>query len=197
MEVTLEMGPDFQRTVSELSSMGASILKAASHGLDKGSKLAAGVVIREYLSGQALKRRSGMLAKHVEGWLEKPLDAVVGIKPGSPVDAYAWMLGDERMTIKPKKAKFLSIPIGENLTSAGVPRYTSPRQVEGGFFIRTDAGDLLFGYKKGKKGKFRPLFLLVKSVDVLGSSALPDGVMDSIDDVANEIQKEITEATKD
>ena len=190
MIIQLEMGPNFPRVVKELSSMGKAVIQACSEGLKKGVKVAAGKVASDYLSGQALKRRSGRLAAAVDGWMAGDLDGVVGVRSGSTVAKYAWLLGDEQKTIVPKRAKFLAIPIGEGITPAGVPRFTSPRQVPGGFFVKTK-GHLLFGYKRGKRGKFRPLFVLVKSVFVQGSGALYDGVMDSLDDIAGEMETEI------
>ena len=194
MFIQLEMGPGYRQAVEELGLMGRAVTAACSQGLKQGVKIAAGRVISEYLSGQSLKRRSGNLARAIDGWLEGELEGVVGVKDDAGVAAYKWLLTDEQKTITPKKGKFLTIPIGENLTGSGVARFSSPRQVPDGFFIQTK-GRLLFGYKKGKKGKFRALFVLVKSVFVQGSGALYDGVMDSEDDIANSMQKEIDRVT--
>lgn len=194
MRVTLQMAKGFDRTVDKLSSMGRDVIQACSKGLGTGVKIAAGHVSAEFLSGQALKRRTGQLAKAIDGWLEDKLQGVVGVRPGAVVDKYKWLLGDEQKTITPKNAKFLTIPIGEGLTPAGVARYRSPRDVPDGFFVRTK-GSLLFGYKKGKRGKFRPLFTLVKSVLVQGSGALADGVTESIGDITAAMQTEIAKVT--
>jgi len=185
VKVTLEMGPSFNRVAAELGSMGSALKAACSAGLEKGVKIAAGNVIGNHLTGQSLKRRTGNLARAVDGWLESDTDGVVGVGEGTAVDRYAWLLGDEDKTITPKKAKFLTIPIGEGLTPSGVARYKSPREVEGGFFIRSKTA------LRGKKGKFRPLFVLVKSVRVKGSGALYEGVTESMDDISLEIENEI------
>jgi len=191
MMVRLEMGPNFRQVVTELSSMGRAIFEACSEGLAKGVELAAATVTRDYLSGQSLKRRTSQLARALDGWMEAPLEGVVGVQPGSAVEDYKWLLGDEEKVIKPKRAKFLAIPIGEGLSPSGVPRFASPRQVPDGFFVATRGGSLLFGRKRGKKGKFRPLFTLVKSVFVQGSGALYDGVTDSLDDITEAMETEI------
>ena len=196
MMISLEMGPNFWPTIEKLGSMGRAVLDACSVGMEKGANLAASHVVAEHLTGQSLKRRSGQLARNVEGWMAGPLDAVVGVRPNSAVDKYKWLLGDEERTIVPKKSKFLTIPIGEGLTSAGVARFSSPRQVPNGFFVKIKGGPLLFGYKKGKKGKFRPLFTLVKSVFVQGTGALYDGVMDSLDDIGGAMEDEIGKVTE-
>lgn len=197
MQIQLEMGPDFSAVVASLGSMGFSVLEAADKGLNTGVKLAASTVVSQYLTGQSLKRRSHNLANAVQGWLAGPLHGVVGVRESSAVDRYKWLLGDEQMTILPKKGKFLTIPIGEALTGTGrlKAEYSGGlRSIEGGFFLRTK-GSILFGYKQGKKGKFRALFVLVKSVFVQGSGALYDGVIDSLDDITGEMQSEIDKVT--
>ena len=79
-------------------------------------------------------------------------------------------------TIRPKKGKFLAIPLDAAKTSAGVPK-GSPRTGPWGetFFARSKEGRLiLFGksaYSKGAKmgsthGQIVPLFLMVKQVKV-------------------------------
>jgi len=195
MLISFEMGSDYAATVKELGSMGTAVIKACSEGLAEGVKYAAGRVVSDYLSGQSLKRRTGQLARSVDGWMAGQLDGVVGVRSHSAVAKYAWLLTDEQKTIVPKRAKFLTIPIGENLTGAGVARYSSPRQVPDGFFVKTKSGKLLFGYKKGTRGKFRPLFVLVKSVFVQGSGALYDGVLGSLDDITDEMEKAIDRKT--
>jgi hypothetical protein len=195
MLIQLEMGPEFQQTVRELGAMGTEFIAACSEGLGKGVKVVAGYISADYLSGQALHRRTGALSKAVDGWLAAPLDGVIGVVENSGVDKYKWILGDEQMTITPKRASALTIPIGEALTGAGVPRYESVRDAASqlGTTIFRPKGTNVLGYKKGKKGKFRPLFALVKSVFVQGSGALLDGTMDHLDDISGEIEKRIEE----
>lgn len=193
MLIELKLGPEFPQTLRELSAMGRNAAEAVSGELGKGVKLAASNVKTNYLSGQGLKRRSGNLARAVDGWLASPFDGVVGIQENAAVSKYAWLLTDEQKTITPKKGKFLAIPIGEGLTGSGVARYSSPRQVPNGFFIKSKAGQLLFGYKNGKKGKFRALFVLVKSVFVQGSGALYDGVNECVAQITENIQTKIDE----
>lgn len=190
MQILLEMGPEFRQTIAELGSMGDAVSRASGIGLDNAVHYAASHVVSQYLTGQVLKTRSKMLKNAVQGWLVSDSEGIVGVKPNSGVEKYKWLLGDESKTITPRRGKFLAIPIGENLTGAGVARFTSPRQVPDGFFV-SSKGRLLFGIRHGKKGKFRPYFTLVKSVDIQGSGALYDGVMDSVDDMASAIQAEV------
>ena len=190
MLITIQLGPEYNRVRDELLALGRDIEAAASKGMATGGKIAVGKTARDYLSGQSLKRRSGGLARELASWMTGPLHLVVGVPDGSTVDRYKWLLGDEQMTIRPKTGRFLAIPIGENLTGAGVPKYSSPRQVEDGFFVESK-GQLLFGRRNGKRGKFRPLFVLVTSVFVQGTGALYDGVMESLDDIGKAIEDSI------
>lgn len=197
MQIAIEMGPDFPKVIAELGGMGRAVLAAASSGLGKGVKLAAGKVVSDYLTGQALKRRTGALSRAVDGWLEGPLEGVVGVRKTTAVNEYKWLLGDEEMTILPRRGKFLTVPFGEALTPTGrlKAKYSGGlRSISEGFFVNK-AGRLLFGYKRGKKGKFRALFTLVKSVFVQGSGALFDGVSDSLDDITAEMESEIGKVT--
>jgi len=68
------------------------------------------------------------------------LEGIVGVRPNSAVEKYKWLLSDESKTITPKRGKFLAIPIAENLTGAGVARFSSPRQVPDGFLLKQRAG---------------------------------------------------------
>jgi hypothetical protein len=193
MLISLQLGPETQETIRTLGDMGRSVAAAVDAGLKLGVEVAAGTVKENYLSGQALKRRTGNLARSIQGVVTGPGEGMIGVPAGTAVDKYQWLLGDEQKTITPTRGQYLAIPIGENLTGAGVARYSSPRQVEGGFFVATK-GRLLFGYKRGAKGKFRPLFTLVKSVLVQGSGALYDGVMESLDDMTAAIQQSVDKA---
>ncbi|MFA5553466.1 MAG: hypothetical protein WDA68_02770, partial [Phycisphaerae bacterium] len=192
MIVQLQMGQEFNAAVSKLGAMGQELVEACSSGLQKGGKLAVGVIASDYLSGQSLKRRTGMLAKHIGSWLPGQLHLVIGVPDNSPVDKYKWLLGGESKTITPKRGKSLTIPIGEALTAAGVPKYQSVREasLQLGTTIFRLKGKNVLGYKRGKKGKFRPLFVLVKSVFVQGSDALADGVLDNLDVISGEIETE-------
>jgi hypothetical protein len=199
MQIQLEMGPGFRQTLIELSVMGNGIIAACSKGIEHGVTLMAHHIGSQYLSGQALKVRKGDLRRAVQGWMAGELDGVVGAKSDSAVSKYAWLLGDEEKTIVPHKGKFLTIPVGEALTSTGAIKdeYSHGlRAITKGFFINSK-GRLLFGYKVGKKGKFRVLFVLVKSVFIQGTGALYDGAMEKVDAVTEGIQSEIDKVVSD
>ncbi len=194
--IMIEKGSEFDSVVADLDAMGQRVLDGASEGLAVGGQDTVTHIKVNYLTGQALNRRSSMLANAVDSWPEGPMHLVIGVREGSGVDKYKYLLGDEQVTITPKRAKFLAIPIGEALTPSGVvkDKFRSPRLVKDGFFIKSRKGQLLFGYKVGKRGKFRPLFVMVKSVLVQGSGALYDGVMDMVDDIGRAMENAIGKA---
>lgn len=107
----------------------------------------AGLAVRNYLSGQRLKRRTGSLARSIVGVSGLFASDRGGIAPAlrvgvfrGPASAYAGVqeLGTKYYnpaspfpTIVPKRAKALAMPVGDALTPAGVPRYESPRDFPG------------------------------------------------------------------
>jgi hypothetical protein len=190
MKIVLDISADTRSAIRQMGDDGKRLAAAISRGLHRGVVDAASKVASDYLSGQSLRSRTGNLRRAVQGWMDSDYDGVVGVAAGSAVSKYAWLLGDGEKTIRPKNGKFLAIPIGDNLTGAGVARFTSPRQVPQGFFIRT-GGRLLFGIKNGKKGKFRALFAMTKEVTIIASEALFDGVSDSLDNITESINQEI------
>ena len=196
MIFALELGPQYKKAVSDLADAGGALRAAVTAGLAEGVQLSAAHVVENYLSGQYLKRRTGALAKSVQGWTEGDTHGVVGVVPGSGVEKYKYLLGDETVVIRPKKAKYLAIPIGEARTSTGAVKgeyAQGPRSVEGGFFIRSKSGQLLFGYKVGQRGKFRPLYVLKKKVTIFGTGALTDGVEESLPKITDAINRQIDE----
>lgn len=192
MQLLFELSPDFQKTVSDLSETGQRVRAAASEGLQEGVFAAADHVSEEFLSGQYLKVRTGSLRNAVQGWMASDLDGVVGVVEGTAVEKYMYQLGDETKVIRPKKAKYLAIPIGENLSASGVAKFDSPRDVPGGFFFKSK-GHLLFGYRLGKttRARVRPLFVLKKEVTVIGTGALYDGVEESLPAITDAINRKL------
>jgi hypothetical protein len=194
MQIQLEMGPEFQKTLAELGGMGDAVSRACGIGLGKVVIFAASHVVEKYLTGQYLKVRKGDMRRAVKGWMIGDFEGIVGVQENSAVDKYAWLLGDEEKTIRPGPGKkFLTIPIGEALTPIGTIKdeYSHGlRAITKGYFVNSK-GRLLFGYKVGEKGKFRALFTLVQSVFIQGTGALIDYFLESIDNITGIIQEEV------
>jgi hypothetical protein len=182
MLISLELGPEMQRTMTSMTSMGQAVAEGCSRGLALAVELAATNVGKNFMTGQLLKARTGNLRKAVQGWKESAFEGVVGVRPGSAVEKYSWILGDQTKTIKPTRGRLLAIPIGDNLTGSGVAKKSSPRDFPGGWF-QLVGGRLFFVERKGKteRSGLRILFLMLPSVTVKGSDALAKGVLDAVD----------------
>lgn len=88
----------------------------------------------EILHARSDTYRSSIGASPVEYDMYGAAQVRVGIRVGSPKGGTARKyaaIQEYGGTITPVKAKMLAIPVGKALTSAGVPRYSSPEQVEG------------------------------------------------------------------
>lgn len=75
----------------------------------------------------------------------------------------------EEKVIKPKKSKYLAIPVGPALTPAGVPRFSGPRDSSAPEFrvARSSADTLvLLGSKSGSEDNQEIYFVLKKSVKI-------------------------------
>jgi hypothetical protein len=199
MKFIIEMGPGTEKVIAELGAMGDKVIGAVSEGLAEGVKLAATKVIDEHITGQDLKTRSGDLRRAVDGWLEAPLDGVIGVRSGSAVEKYKWLLGTEQKTITAKK-KFLAIPMPYAQTSSGVtkekylpPSGTSLKDfIPDSFIFKGKSGGLFIGVKTGKTDRsIKALFVLKKYVTVTGSGALLAGVLDSVDGITERINEKI------
>ena len=113
------------------------------------------------------RARSGILRRSIKGLVATNGDEVTltlgAGGEGSPAERYA-SLQEYGGTVRATRSKFLAIPIGAALTGAGVPRYRSPRDVPGLFFLPRGSGGLLL--RGTKRGPPEALFILRRSVTV-------------------------------
>lgn len=204
MQITLEMGPDFANTLASLGRVADDVRRAVHAGMEIGADNIGLHISKNLLMGQYLKPRSRNLSKAVGGWMEGSLHAVIGVRPNSGVDDYAWLLGDnpenQPKTIRPKNAKYLAIPIGEALTTNGVAKWASPRDAEKDLGAKNfvmipmkTGNQYLLGYRRGKteRARFRPLFVLVKSVQIYDTGAIVDGTYEKLDGMTQDIQSQL------
>ena len=120
----------------------------------------------------AIEQRTGTLGSAVTSWQadQDPLERLIGVPEESPAAKYAYLLGADDVTIRPQGHKYLAIPIGENVTPAGVGGrlYGSPREIPADLVawvgrtvgVRDAAGD------------YDPLFALVEEVTIFGRDVL-------------------------
>jgi hypothetical protein len=88
--------------------------------------------------------RSGALRQAVTGEVDKPLGGFVGTNRGTTTPYARAILGPDKTTITPKRAKHLWVPVAANLTPSGIARYT-PRALFDTFGDRVK----IFESKKG------------------------------------------------
>lgn len=155
MNVTLEGG---KRLTARLHNMGPSIRASVRRELGViGEHLA--TYGRAHFEDSGLKVRSGDLKRSIAAMpVEEDSNGLRGgmlAGQGLPYGPLQEFGG----TIVPVNGTYLTIPIGEALTPAGVPRFSALEAEDAGYstFIK---GRIIFGVKDGT---LYPLFLLVTS----------------------------------
>lgn len=132
-----------------------------------------------------LRRRTGRLAASVTTNVTATADgAELRLLSGGGVVRHA-RLQDKGGTIRPRFARMLAIPIAAGLTAAGVPRWASPRDVPGGFWLRRPGRPPIFVRPAGRKikggGRARLdlIFVGAASVTVPASRFATDAMLDA------------------
>lgn len=111
-----------------------------------------------------LKKRSGSLARSLDGRVvgDSLRDLGFFMQIGGATAPYA-RIHEEGGTIRPKKGRFLTIPLRAAMVRTGIARGTA-RSFANTFVARSRRGALLIFQKTGKS--IKPLFALVKSVTI-------------------------------
>lgn len=122
--------------------------------MDKAMWYLANYIQREELSGQLLRRRSGRLANSIRPKTLISPQGVTGIVGSKVIYARIHELGGE---IKPKNVRYLTIPMRDAMTPAGVLR--KPARRWRNTFVLNKNGKKFIVQKAGKK-KIKFLFLL-------------------------------------
>lgn len=166
---TFRLGKRYEEFKKALRRSPEEMGKAMSEGLQFGLLDAAEEAKTQY--DGYLKAPTGSLRRSIHNYPDEanPFVGYVGHGDISDVQKYGWQLFDHTAT--PKKGKYMVIPAGHNVTSAGAARYSSPLELkdQGGFFIRK-GGRLLFGIRENDQ--FKLMFVLVK--EVKGSGLIPE-----------------------
>lgn len=128
--------------------------------------------LRKRLTGEDRNVRTGNLRRSIAADEPRRIGSTwegrFGYGQGAS-SRYARIL-EEGGTIVPKNAKVLAIPILAGLTAGGRARYSSPRDVEGGFWVSRPGQPPLFAVARGGKNSQRLdiLFVGVKRVTIRG-----------------------------
>lgn len=120
------------------------------------------------LGGQILKVRTGKLRQSIGSRVvfnEQGIAGIVGsgVRTGKRM-IYA-NIHETGGTIRPKRKKWLTVPLANALTPSGAPKRPSARDWNNTFILRTKSGQLLIVRKDGKK-RITPLYVLKKSVSI-------------------------------
>jgi hypothetical protein len=158
MNITLQGG---RQLSARLSSIGPAVRANARKELPIiGEHLA--TYGREHFEDSGLHVRSGDLRRSMAAMpVEEDSHGLRGGMIAGQGLPYG-RIQEEGGTIVPKNGQYLTIPIGEALTSAGVARFAAPDAEAEGYktFVRNN---IIFGVKDGQ---LFPLFILVTSVTI-------------------------------
>lgn len=136
------------------------------------------------LATSRLHVRTGRLRQSVRAVVEgEGATLLVRLRAGAgKADLNYARIQEEGGVIRPKRGKFLTIPLGAAMTRAGVTRgeflkIGGLRTVPGLFVVHTPGHSpvLCRSKGKGKNAKVIALFLLVKSSKIIGQHYLSDG----------------------
>lgn len=116
-----------------------------------------------------LINRTGTLRRSIRGPIITGANDANGmtlrVTIGDSLTAHYARIQEEGGTIKPKRARALTIPLPANKTGAGRVRFTRARDVPGGFILNTTNGKA-FIVSEDEKGEFTFWFMLVGQVKV-------------------------------
>lgn len=192
--------------IGGLSRMGAQLAGTERRATEKAGLIverAAGRKFTGYQGGRSdssvIQRRTGALRKSLNSAVHSTAagyEARVGYRRGA-VDKYAALV--ERGGTVTAKGKVLAIPIGANLTAAGVAKYKSPRDVEDGFWLSRPGRPPVFLRSISKGGKVNRLELLFvgkRSVTVRPRNVLSRSLTEQQPQVVQAFRDEIAKAIK-
>ncbi len=158
---------------------------------------------RENLRGkhgrEGVHRRTGHLSRHIAGDVRGRDLKTLALRSYIHGTPYARIL-EHGGVIRPKTAKWLTVPLKAAKTKAGVAR-ASARHFEGTFFRRSKAGNLiLWGLPLPSSKEPVPLFVLKKQVKIpplLGFFKVFDRMKNSrskaLNAVADDVMRELDE----
>ena len=173
----LKIGPISTEAAEERlgAAAGDRIIAALTEGLALACTYAAGEV--QMKAAQSLKSRTGELQRGIGHWpggSDEGLRRYIGVPADSPAAKYAYLLGEDDVTIVPIGHKYLAIPIGANLTGSGVARMKSPLDIPRDQ-IEFRGATVGVGDITGED--YTPLFALVTSVTICGRDVLYEALL--------------------
>ena len=198
------IGFNAEKTLSSIARITKKLqheafMRAVSTAFEKNALILSGSIVKNFLSGNPIRRRTGNLARSVEAVYEMS-SGLPRLRVGvfrSPAVKYARILeygGD----ILPKRAKALAFPVGNRaVTPAGVSKFDSPRNYPGTLSyipIRNPKGNavaLLVDSRDLQMKTMSATYLLLRKVSIKPRPFLRPGVMAYLPTLTREISVEI------
>ena len=189
---------------ARLGTLAGDALRAAlAAGLAEAGQYAAGeIVMRADEAG--IKGRTGSLLPSISTWSQRGADGLevfVGVPDESPAARYAYLLTDATVRIVPQGHPYLTIPIGDNLSGAGVGQQGIGDIPDDQLRFRRDVpvyvdwhGGMVFqGLTAGTiSGKhYHPLFALVRSVTIKGRNVFDPAIEASHETMVETVQARV------
>lgn len=112
---------------------------------------------------KTLSKRSGALVASIEKSV-KITGTTFGDLEGHISAAFPGIVHEFGATIRPKKAKYLTVPLPAALDSRGIPYRKSAREWDNTFVARSKAGNLIIFQRRGTQ--VTPLYVLKTSVKI-------------------------------
>ena len=161
------LGRDLDRSAPVLARELKTFLEAVAEAMARrhGTAWPGGTTDR------TLSRRSGGMIASIRESVTVSGDRLADIEGGIGGAPYL-RTHEHGATIRPKKAKYLAIPLPEALNPDGTPRVASPRQWKNTFVARSRNGNLLIFQKRGRH--IVPLYVLKREVRIRPRLGLGD-----------------------
>lgn len=163
--------PKFTVNLKEFDALTAKMEKAIIDGVTEGSFAMTSHVVSKHLTGgttgDRLGVRSGRLRSATHAMKTKVENGSVSGGTEVGVRYASTHIGrkGKKTTIRPKRARKLTIPLPAALTGAGRMKYNSARNYPNLRIIKSKAGNLLLAQVEG--GRITPFFVLKDRVDIM------------------------------
>lgn len=151
---------------------------------------------------KGLKQRTGQLLASIAFWQTAAgpdaLVGYVGVPSDAPASRYAYLLTGQTKTIVPVNAKALTIPVGANLTGAGVARFRTVADLIAAFGDAVVFAGRNIGVRSGTgaKAKLDVYFKLAAQTTVKGRDVLDPAARESAPELAAIVQAEVDQAVR-
>lgn len=161
----------FSVNLKEFDALTAKMERAVIDGVTEGSFAMTNHVVSKHLTGgttgDRLGVRSGRLRSSTHAMKTKVENGSVSGGTEVGVRYASTHIGPKgkKTTIRPRRAKFLTIPLPPALTGAGRMKYNSARNYPNLRIIKSKAGNLLLAQTGG--GQVTPFFVLKSRVDIM------------------------------